>query len=210
MNVIALNGSPRRDGNTSIALNIMAEELQREGIATEIIHVGGLAVRGCTACNFCAASENNLCFFKDDGVNDIGLRMRAADGLIIGSPTYYGSIAGTLKCFLDRVFYSGGRSGAFRNKPAAAVAAVRRAGGVDVFNQLNNYFNLLEMVIPPSQYWAVAYGRDKGEVTGDAEGIQTLRRNANALAWLLKVLDAAKDTVPLPRVEQKIATNFIR
>jgi multimeric flavodoxin WrbA len=210
MNVVAINGSPRKNGNTTIALAAMAEELQSEGITTEIIQVGDKLIHGCMHCGHCLKSEHNLCLFKEDPVNEVMLKMRAADGLIVGSPTYYAGIAGTLKCFLDRAFFASGSGGAFRNKPAAAVAAVRRAGGVDVYNQLNNYFNLAEMVTPPSQYWVLGYGMNKGEIAKDSEGMQTIRRNANALAWLLKAFAAAKDSVAPPRVDARAWMNFIR
>ena len=210
MNVVAINGSPRHDGNTGIALDCMAGELRNEGIPTEIIHVGNMLLHGCIGCSHCFSSENNLCVFQDDGLNAIMSRMREADGLIIGSPTYFGGIPGTLKCFLDRVFYASRKTCALCNKVGAAVVAVRRAGGVDVFRQINNYFTLSEMVIPPSQYWVVGYGMAKGEIRQDAEGMQTVRRNANAMAWQLKVIAAAKGSIPLPRDEKREMMNFIR
>lgn len=208
MKVIAINGSPRVGGNTTLALKVMTDELEREGIETETIQIGNLSLRGCIACGHCAKSEGNRCVFADDCVNEIAQKLREADGFILGCPTYYAGIPGTMKSFLDRVFYSSSRY--FRLKVATSCAVVRRAGGVDVVHQLNNYLNLAQTVIPPSQYWTIAYGRDKGEAAGDAEGMQTLLKNARCMAWLLKLIEAGKDTVPLPENEQRVMTSFIR
>jgi multimeric flavodoxin WrbA len=208
MKIIAINGSPRADGNTAMALKAMTDELERQGIETETIQIGNRNIHGCIACGHCATSEANRCVFKDDCVNDISQKMRDADGFILGCPTYYAGIPGTMKCFLDRVFYSSTRY--FRCKVATSAAVVRRAGGVDVVHQLNNYLNLAQVLIPPSQYWTITYGRDKGEVAGDSEGMQTLRKNAGAMAWLLKLIDNGKGTIPLPEDEKRVMTNFIR
>lgn len=210
MKVVAINGSPRKDGNTGTALALMTEELYREGIETETIHIGDKLIHGCIACGYCFSSDNHLCVFKDDVVNDTMLKMREADGIILGSPTYYAGIAGTMKCFVDRAFFASSATGKFANKVGATVAAVRRAGGVDVYNQLNNYLNLAEMVTPPSRYWVLGFGMDKGELSKDHEGVQVIKRNANAMAWLLKTLDATKNSIPGPRQESKIMMNFIR
>ena len=208
MKVIAINGSPRAKGNTTLALRVMTDELERLGINTETIQIGKESIRGCIACGHCAKSEGNRCVFTDDCVNEISQKIREADGFILGCPTYYAGIPGTMKSFLDRVFFSSTRY--FRLKVATSVAVVRRAGGVDVVHQLNNYLNLAQVVIPPSQYWMIAYGMDKGEVAGDGEGMQTILKNARNMAWLLKLIEAGKDTVPLPENEQRIMTNFIR
>ncbi len=208
MNVIALNGSPNKNGNTAQALKIMTEELEQQDIAVEIIQVGHLDIHGCIGCGYCWTSEGNQCVFKEDIVNEIAVKMRESDGFILGSPTYYGGIAGTMKSLLDRIFFTSSRY--FKYKVATSVAVVRRAGGVDVVNQLNNYLNLAETVLPPSQYWTVGYGAQKGEVLQDGEGIQTLRKNAQSMAWLLKIIDSGKDSVPFPNEENRIMTNFIR
>ncbi|MDY9922037.1 MAG: flavodoxin family protein [Synergistota bacterium] len=208
MKVIALNGSPRKDGNTASALKLMAEELKKGGIETEIINIGHLAIHGCTACGYCAGSENNECVFKDDPVNEAAAKIREADGFIIASPTYYAGIAGTMKSFLDRLFYSS--SGHFKYKVATAVTAVRRTGGIDTLHQLNNYLNLAQTVTPPSQYWTVVYGRSEGEMMQDLEGVQTIRKTAGAMAWLIKVINEGKKTVPMPDEKKRVFTNFIR
>lgn len=208
MKVIAINGSPRVGGNTTMALKAMTDELERQGVETETIQIGKMNIRGCIACGHCRSSESNRCVFQDDGVNDIAQKMREADGFILGCPTYYAGIPGTMKSFLDRVFYSSTRY--FRLKVATSCAVVRRAGGVDVVHQLNNYLNLAQTVIPPSQYWTIAYGRDKGEVAGDGEGMQTLVKNAASMAWLLKLIEAGKGTVEPPQDEPRVMTSFIR
>lgn len=208
MKVIAINGSPHKNGNTTLALKTMTDELERQGIETETIQIGQLSMHGCIACGHCAKSEGNRCVFSDDPVNEIAQKMRDAQGFILGCPTYYAGIPGTMKSFLDRVFFTSSRY--FRGKVATSAAVVRRAGGVDVMHQLNNYLNLAQVVIPPSQYWTIAYGRLPGEAAGDGEGMQTLTKNARSMAWLLKLIEHGKDVLPLPEDEQRIMTSFIR
>jgi multimeric flavodoxin WrbA len=208
MKVIAVNGSPHKNGNTAAALAIMADVLREDDIETELIHPDVEKIRGCKGCFYCQSAENNVCVFRNDLIDEASRKMRAADGLILGAPTYYSGIPGGMKSFLDRVFFSSSRY--FKYKAGTAVAIARRAGGVDVIHQLMNFFNLSETITPPSQYWVVAYGMDKGEVLKDIEGVQTIRKNARALAWLLKIIEATKDTIPRPEVEKRILTNFIR
>ncbi|GMO12772.1 MAG: flavodoxin family protein [Treponemataceae bacterium] len=209
MKVIALNGSPRKNGNTNQALSLMASELQDAGIDCEIVQVGSEVIAGCKGCAVCVKSAGNACVITGDLLNETALKCRSADGIILASPTYYAGIAGTMKSFLDRLFYSS--SSYFAYKVGTSVSVVRRAGGVDVVHQLNNYLNLAQMIIPPSQYWTIAYGRAPGEIAQDDEGTQTLRKNARAMAWLLKSLDAAKTSVPHPiETEARAWTNFIR
>jgi multimeric flavodoxin WrbA len=206
MHIVAINGSPHKDGNTYIVLQAMAEELHKEGITTEIIQVGDKLLHGCTGCACCRKSENNLCVFKDDIVNEVSLKLRAADGFILGSPTYYGGVSGTMKCFLDRLFYSS--SCYFKNKVATSVAVARRAGTLDAANQMNNFLKLGQIIMPASQYWPVVFGGAKGEVLQDLEGMQTVRKTARSMAWILKSLQAA--SLPVPEEEKRIMTNFIR
>lgn len=208
MKVIAINGSPRVNGNTGAALKVMTDELERQGIETETIQVGNRNIHGCTACGVCSTSEGRRCMFSDDCCNEVTQKMRDADGFILGAPTYYGGMPGPMKSFLDRALFS--TSTGFRGKVATGVVAVRRAGGVDVLHQLNNFLNLAQTVTPPSQYWTLAYGLHKDEIAGDGEGIQTLVKHARAMAWLLKLIDAGKDTYPYPEDEPRILTNFIR
>lgn len=208
MKVIAINGSPHKNGNTALALKAMTDELERQGIETETIQIGQQSIHGCIACGHCNKSEGNRCVFSDDPMNEVAQKMRDAQGFILGCPTYYAGIPGTMKSFLDRVFYTSSRY--FRGKVATSAAVVRRAGGVDVVHQLNNYLNLAQVVIPPSQYWTIAYGRLPGEAAGDGEGMQTLTKNARSMAWLLKLIEHGKDVLPLPEDEQRIMTSFIR
>lgn len=210
MKIIAVNGSPRPNGNTASALKLMAEILEKEGISVEIIQPGRENVRGCTACNQCMKSPDRLCALKSDTiVNESSLKMRAADGIILASPTYYAGIAGGMKSFLDRVFYSS--SSFFRLKVGAAVGVTRRAGAVETVQQLTNFLNLAEMVIAPSHYWTIAYGANQDEMLQDAEGVQTLEKCAANMAWLLKLIEAGKGNVPFPEnPEKRMRTNFIR
>ena len=209
MKVIALNGSPRKNGNTAQIIGVMLEELQAAGIETEVLHVGAKSmVRGCMACGYCATAENNLCVIKDDALNETGLKIRAADGFILGSPTYYGGIAGSMKAFLDRLFFAHSRY--FRHKVAAVATAVRRSGGVEVVHQLHNYLLLSQTITPPSRYWMAVHGMLEGEAMQDAEGLQVVRENARNMAWLLRLLEAGHDTVAKPAAEPKVMTNFIR
>ena len=210
MNVLAINGSPHGEGNTAQALGLMAAELKKESVDCEIITLNAGSIRGCLGCGACASKEGNWCAITDDGMNEIAQKAREADGLILGAPTYYGGISGHMKCFLDRLFFTSARY--FRYKVGTCVAVARRAGTVDVVHQINNYFNLAEMVIAPSQYWLGIYGQKPGEIAKDAEGVQTIQRNARAMARLLKSLAAAKTAgIPLPANDDPRArTNFIR
>lgn len=207
MKVIAVNGSPKKNGNTSIVLQTMSEELAKQDIETEIIHVGKELLHGCIACGFCFKSENNKCVFNNDLLNETAERMRQADGIILGSPVYFSGIAGTMKSFLDRLFYTSAPY--FRNKVGAAFAIARRTGGSDTFHQLCNYLIYAGINMPSYQYWGAAYGRLPGEVSEDLEGMQTMRHAARDMAWLLKVKESGKD-IPLPEKEQRIMTNFVR
>jgi multimeric flavodoxin WrbA len=211
MKVTAINGSPRKDGNTAAILSLMAEALREDGIETEIIQVGGQVFHGCVSCGHCRTSEGHMCVFKEETFTDAVLKMRASDGIILGAPTYYAGIPGDMKSFLDRTFFSS--SSYFRYKVGTVVAIARRAGAVNAAAQLMNFLNLAETVTPPSQYWMAAYGMDEGEVTSDEEGLQTARKNARAMAWLLKVIDASRGRIPTPdeaHRERRVFTNFIR
>jgi multimeric flavodoxin WrbA len=208
MDVIIINGSPRKNGNTAIALEWMADELRQEGITTETIQIGDQIIRGCIACEHCATSQDNLCLFDNDGINDLIRKLRQADGFVIGSPTYFYGMAGTLKCAMDRLFYAGRRNGGYRNKVGAAAVSVRRNGGSETFNQIITYYHAAEMIVAPSR--GVGYGRKKGEISQDTEGQQGIRHHANAMAWLLKMKEATEGSVRLPRAENRRTMNFIR
>ena len=209
MKVIAFNGSPKKEGNTYHAIKMVTDELEKEGIEIEIIHVGNKTIRGCLACNACARSKNEKCIVDNDEVNEWIQKMKEADGIILGSPVHYSSISGTMKSFLDRAFYVA-NTGILRHKVGAAVVAVRRSGGVTTFNQLNNYINYAEMLMPNSNYWNVIHGTSPGEAIGDEEGRQIMRVLGKNMAWLMKLVENGKGKVKEPERENKVFTNFIR
>jgi len=210
MKVIAVNGSPKADGNTYNSLKLVGDELQKEGIEFEIIHIGNKVIRGCIACGSCAKTLNERCIFTDE-VNDALQKLKAADGILLGSPVHYAGVAGTMKSFLDRLFYVAGANGnLFRHKVGATVVAVRRSGGVSTFDTLNHYINYAEMIMPGSNYWNVAHGRAPGEMLQDGEGVQVMRVLGKNMAWLLKALAASKEQIPASPREEKVYTNFIR
>jgi len=208
MKVIAINGSPKANGNTHTALVMVGEQLQKEGIEFEIIQVGNKLIRGCMACGACAKNLNEQCIVQDE-VNDCLQKLKTADGILLGAPVHYAGIAGTMKSFLDRLFYVAGvNGGLFRHKIGASVVAVRRSGGVPTFDALNHYITYAEMIMPGSNYWNVIHGREPGEVLQDHEGNQVMRVLGKNMAWLLKLV--AADKVAAPAREDKIVTNFVR
>lgn len=211
MKVVAFNGSPKKAGNTYNAIRTVAAELEKEGIEVEIVHVGNKVIRGCIACGGCSRNQNERCVIDKDEVNEWIQKMKEADGIILGSPVYYSAIAGTMKSFLDRAFYVASvNGGMFRHKIGASVVAVRRSGGIPVFDQLNNFINYSEMIMPTSNYWNVAYGTNPGEVTQDEEGMQIMRVLGKNMSWLMKVVEAGKSQVEESEKENKVFTNFIR
>ena len=210
MKVVAFNGSPKAAGNTFHALQLVTAELGKAGIDCEIIQVGNKAIRGCTACGQCIKQQNEQCVIKDE-VNDWIQQMKAADGLLIGSPVYYSGIAGTMKCFLDRAFFvTGVNGGLLRGKVGAAVAAVRRSGGIPTFDQLNHFINYAEMIVPTSNYWNVIHGLLPGEVLQDEEGVQIMQVLGRNMAYTLKLVENGAGKVEMPPQTQKTFTNFIR
>ncbi|MBZ9637263.1 flavodoxin family protein [Clostridium sp. FP1] len=211
MKVIAFNGSPTKEGNTYHVIKIVIEELEKEGIETEIIHVGNKTIRGCIACGYCTKNKNRKCAITTDPVNDWIEKMKDADGIIFGSPVHYSAIAGTMKAFLDRAFrVAEANDSMLRHKVGVAVVAVRRAGGIPAFDQLNNYINHSEMLIPTSNYWNVINGRLPGEVMQDEEGIQIMRILGKNMAWLMKLVENGQGIINKPEREEKMFTNFIR
>ena len=211
MKVIAINGSPKKEGNTWHALKMVGDELQAGGIEFEIIHVGHKLLHGCTACVKCAENKDEKCSFGADGLNEWIQIVKAADGMIIGSPVHYSGIGGTMKCFLDRLFYVSGSNGnLFRHKVAAAVVAVRRTGGSSTLDALYHYLTYAEMIVATANYWNVIHGRTPNEVSRDDEGVQTMRVLGRNMAWLLKMKEATSGTIQPPIQEKKVVTNFIR
>lgn len=187
MKVLAFNGSPRKDGNTSRLINHVFEALKAEGIETELVQVGGNLVHGCTACYQCFEKKNCRCVNNKDLVNDCIEKMRKADGIIFASPTYFADVTPELKALMDRSgFVSKANGGFLKRKVGAAVIAVRRGGAIHAFDTINHYFLIAEMIIPGSCYWNMGIGREKGEVEKDEEGIRTMKILGENMAWLLK------------------------
>lgn len=211
MKVVAINGSPKAEGNTYHALKVMGDVLAENGVEFEVVHAGNKPIHGCTGCGQCFKNKDEKCSMKDDGVNDAIQKMKAADGIIISSPVYYAGVAGTMKCFLDRAFYvAGSNGGLFRNKVGASVVAVRRSGGSMTFDSLNHYILYSEMMIATSNYWNIIHGRVPGEVLEDGEGVQIMQVLAKNMLWQLKMREATKDSIPTPEPTKKIMTNFVR
>jgi len=205
MKVLMINGSPHTDGNTMIALKEMEGVFAKEGIETEIIHIGSQDVRGCIACYKCA--ETGKCVY-DDIVNEIAPKFEACDGLVVGSPVYYAGANATLTAFLTRLFYSSPIDK--RMKVGAAVVAARRGGLSSTFDELNKFFTISGMPVASSHYWNSIHGRNPGEANQDAEGLQTMRSLASNMTFLMKSIALGKERYGLPEQEERVATNFIR
>jgi multimeric flavodoxin WrbA len=211
MKVIAINGSPKSKGNTAFAMQTVIRELEEADIEVDLIHVGHKQIRGCTACGKCGVVKNQRCITTDDIVNELIPKIIQADGFLIGSPVYWSGMTGTMKAFLDRLFYVSNANGNFfRHKVGAAVVAVRRSGGIPTLDQLNKYLQYAEMFIPASNYWGVIHGRTEGEAQHDKEGVQIMRILGKNMAWLMKAIDLAKPHIPMPERESKEVMNFIR
>ena len=208
MKVLAINGSSKSNGNTATALMVVLHELEQEGIATELVTIGQKAIRGCLACGQCRVQQNGRCAIDGDEVNAVIPRLIDADGILLGSPVYYSGVNGTMKSFLDRAFFTAGAS--MRHKVGASVVAVRRSGGTATFDQLNKFFLISQMYVVGSNYWNIIHGRDPGEVSQDAEGMQVMRVLGQNMAWLLKMINHGKSDVAPPPAEDKIMTNFVR
>lgn len=187
MKVVAFNGSPRRDGNTKILIDTIFAILQKEGIETEMIQLGNKKVHGCTACGKCKEIQDGKCHIKNDHLNYCIEKMIEADGIIIGSPVYFADVTTEVKALIDVAGYVTRANGfLLKRKIGAAVIAVRRGGALHTFESINNFFLINQMIVPGSSYWNFAFGRDKGEVVNDEEGMQTMKDLAENIAWLLK------------------------
>ena len=205
MKVLMINGSPRANGNTSVALAEMERVFQAEGIGTEIVRIGSMDIRGCIACRSC--KDTGRCVF-DDVVNEIAAKLEAADGLVLASPVYYASANATLIACLDRLFYSSHFDKTM--KVGASVAVARRGGCSATFDELNKYFTICGMPVASSQYWNSVHGRAAGEVARDEEGLQTMRTLARNMAFLMKSIALGKEKYGLPEKEEQTHTNYIR
>jgi len=187
MKVTAFNGSPRPNGNTAQSLRIVLAELDKEGIETELVQLGGKKVFGCLDCRMCAKNRDRRCARKDDDMNDFLAKLYNSDGVLIGSPTYYGNVTPEVKALIDRAgIVSGANGGLLRHKVGAAVIAVRRGGAVSVYSAINNFFAITEMIIPGSTYWNFMFGLNPSDVLNDQEGMNNMKNLAHNMAWLLK------------------------
>jgi multimeric flavodoxin WrbA len=193
MKVIGFNGSARKDGNTSILIRKVFDELEAEGIETKIVNLGPQSVNGCLACMKCFEKKDGHCAQDKDALNGWLDEMAAADGIVLGTPVYFASISGQIKCFLDRAWMvARANDNMFRRKVGAAVVAARRAGAVSAFHTLNAYFGISEMIVAGSTYWNMGYGREKGESLKDDEGLQNMANLGKNMAWLIKSIAASK------------------
>jgi len=206
MNVLILNGSPRKESNTQVALDEMIAVFEKEGIDVEVVSVGKQVVRGCVACGGCA--KIGKCVFDDDLVNEVAAKFEQADGLVIASPVYYASANGTLVSLLDRLFFSTPFDKTM--KVGAVVACARRGGITATWDELNKYLGISGMPIASGQYWNGIHGRLPGEASQDAEGLQQMRTLAANMAFLMKSIALGREQFGLPEREPGQMTNFVR
>lgn len=205
MKVLLINGSPKRNGNTFLALSEVASALEAEEVQTEIVSIGTKAVQGCVGCGKC--KQTGECVFGDELYRTVRNGLKEADGLIVGTPVFYAGPNGSLCALLDRVFYS--CSQYLRYKPGAAVAVCRRGGASAAFDRLNKYFTISNMPVVSSQYWNIIHGHQPGEAAQDAEGLQTMRTLGRNMAWVIKNLKTGTQPVPEPEAIRQV-TSFIR
>jgi len=189
MKVLAVNGSAQKDGNTASLIKHVFGELEKEGIETELFQMAGQMIRGCTACLQCFKNKDRRCAVTGDVLNECLEKMLAADGIILGSPTYFSNVTAEMKALIDRAgFVAKANGDMFARKAGAAVVAVRRAGSIHVFNSINHFFFISQMIVPGSSYWNMGIGLKKGDVENDEEGIGTMRTLGRNMAWLMKKL----------------------
>ena len=205
MKVLLINGSPRANGNTALALREMAAVFEKEGVEVTLLHIGNRAIRGCVACGACA--QTGKCIV-DDPVNEAAPLFETCDGIVVASPVYYASANSTLTALLDRLFYSTHFDK--RMKVGASVAVARRGGTTATFDQLNKYFTISGMPVASSQYWNNVHGAKPGEAAEDGEGLQTMRTLAKNMSFLIKSIALGREKFGLPEKENPIRTNFIR
>jgi len=189
MYALAVNGSPRKEGNTELLLREVLTELKGAGWETELVKVGGTAIRGCIACQKCFENKDNECSVKEDKFNDVFSKMLKADAMILGSPTYFAAVSADLKALIERAgFVAYANDHAFSGKIGAAVVAVRRGGATHVYDTINHMFQMSRMIIPGSTYWNMGFGLGKGEVLKDDEGLANMRHLAKCIDWLGKAI----------------------
>jgi multimeric flavodoxin WrbA len=191
MKIITFNGSPRIGGNTEILLREVCKELEKNSIETEHFQLGGKLLHGCTGCRKCVENKNEKCVIETDSINEWVQKIKEADGILLGSPVYFGDITPETKAFIDRVGYVTRANGhLLKQKIGAAVIAVRRAGGLTAFDSINRFFLINGMIVPGSSYWNIGIGGAKGDVLNDAEGLQTMQNLGKNIAWLLKKIQS--------------------
>lgn len=205
MKVVVINGSPRKDGNTALAVEEFVKTIEEQGIEAEVVRIGSMDIRGCIACNSCAA--RGCCVF-DDEVNVLAKQFEEADGLVVATPVYYASANATLIACLDRLFYSTPFDKTM--KVGASIAVARRGGCSATFDELNKYFTISGMPVASSQYWNSVHGRKLGEARGDLEGMQTMRTLARNMAFLIKSIALGKEAYGVPEKEPWQGTHFVR
>ena len=189
MKVVAFNGSPRVDGNTAFLLGAVLEEVRAAGIETEMVQLGGAHIHGCGACYKCTGLKNERCSVEDDEANALMRKMFDADGIVLGSPTYFADVSTEVKALIDRAgFVARANGNLLRHKAGAAVVAARRAGAIHAFDSINHFFLINEMVVPGSSYWNVAVAHKPGDAARDEEGVRTMRTLGRNMAWLLGCL----------------------
>ncbi len=187
MKVVAFNGSPRKEGNTAILINHVFGELEKEGIETELVQLAGKSLQGCISCYRCFSNKDRQCSVKKDELNSYLEKMIGAEGIILGSPTFFSNVTAEMKALIDRAgLVSTANGGMFKHKVGAAVVAVRRAGAIHAFNSMNHFFLYSQMIVPGSSYWNLGVGLMAGDVDSDEEGIRTMRVLGQNMAWLLK------------------------
>ena len=205
MKVLVINGSPRKDGNTALAVEEFVKTIEEQGIEAEVVRIGSMDIRGCIACNSCAA--RGCCVF-DDEVNVLAKQFEEADGLVVATPVYYASANATLIACLDRLFYSTPFDKTM--KVGASIAVARRGGCSATFDELNKYFTISGMPVASGQYWNSVHGRKQGDARGDLEGMQTMRTLARNMAFLIKSIALGKEAFGVPEKEPWQGTHFVR
>ena len=197
MYAIAVNGSPRSGGNTELLLKEVLGELNAAGWDTELVKVGGTAIRGCLACKQCFENKDNLCVVKSDNFNDIFTKLLQADAMILGSPTYFAAVSADLKALIERAGYVAyANDQAFTGKLGAAVVAVRRGGATHAYDTINHMFQMSRMILPGSTYWNMGFGLEKGDVLEDEEGLANMRHLGKSIDWLGRNMKASADSYP--------------
>ena len=197
MYALAINGSPRKGGNTEMLLQEVLSELDAGGWETELVKVGGTAIRGCIACQKCFENKDNECSVKTDNFNEIFAKLLRADAIIMGSPTYFAAVSADLKALIERAGYVAyANDHAFTGKIGAAVVAVRRGGATHAYDTINHMYQMSRMVLPGSTYWNIGIGLQKGDVAEDAEGLANMRHLGKSIDWLGKVMKPAIESYP--------------